>query len=337
MGTFIYNFIVAAILSIWVYIDASSNFRHGFLWAIGVFVGGLFFVPILFPIYFWIHPPVLFWDCPNCRRRNVTRFRECSRCHTVISVSEMDQRFRGNWGISDAISILVIAQFVGLLMILLYISLSIGQSHLSPKEIMDSLDASALWIAELILSNALIGLCLYCVTGRYRLPFTALGLTAKNLIRNIIFAILMTILLLVAEQVIVNIAVYIGKLLSTVEIEKLIQQEAQEQLKSLPTGFSDPIMMLAAFVLLILVPVSEEMLFRGIAYVALRDRLGKVRGLLLSAALFASLHGLVFHFIPLFLLGIGLGYLYERTRSLIPCIVVHLLINVVAMISTIHV
>jgi len=248
----------------------------------------------------------------------------------------MDQRFRGRWGISDAISILIIAQFVGQMVSLLYISLSTGQSDLSSQEIMDSLQPSVFWIAGLISSNVLIGLCLYCVTGRYRLPFTALGLTAKNLIRNVIFAILMTILLLLAEQVIVNIAVYIGKLLSTVEIEKLIRQEAQEQLKSLPTSISDPIMMLAAFVLLILVPVSEEMLFRGIAYVALRDRLGKVRGLLLSAILFASLHGLVFHFIPLFLLGVGLAYLYERTRSLIPCIVVHLLINVVAMISNFH-
>ena len=332
MGKIIYPLIVV-ILSIWVYSDAKLNFRHGFLWAFGVFVGGFLFFPILFPIYFWIHSPVLFWDCPNCRRRNLTRFRECSRCHTVLAESEMAQRLHGYWGISDAISILIIAQFVGLFAILLYMGLSTGQSSLSPREIMDSLEPSVLWIIELISSNVLIGLCLYCVTGRYRLPLTALGFTSKNLIRNVIFAILMTILLLIAEQVVINLSVYIGKLFSTVEIEQLIQQEAQKQLKDLPTNASDPLLVLVVFVLLILVPVSEEMLFRGIAYVALRDRFGKIGGLLLSAIFFASLHGLVFHFVPLFLLGLGLAYLYERTHSLIPCIVAHFLINFAAMIS----
>jgi membrane protease YdiL (CAAX protease family) len=336
MGKIIYLFIVI-ILSIWVYSNAKLNFRYGLPWAIGVFVGGMLSFPILFPIYFWIHPPVLFWDCPNCGRRNVTRFRECSRCHTVLSVSEMEKRFRGYWDMSDAVSILILAQFVGLIVILLYTGLSAWQSHLSSKEVIDSLEPSAFWIAELVSSNVLIGLCLYCVTGRYRLPLTALGFTSRNLIRNIIYAILMTILLLVAEQVIINLAVYIGKLFSTVNIEQLIQQEAREQLKGMPTNASDSIIVLVVFVLLILVPVSEEMLFRGIAYVALRGRFGKIGGLLLSAILFASLHGLVFHFVPLFFLGIGLAYLYERTRSLTPCIIVHVLINFVAMISNFHV
>ncbi|MFQ6040529.1 MAG: lysostaphin resistance A-like protein [Candidatus Poribacteria bacterium] len=332
MGKFIYPVIVIT-LSIWVYNDAKLNFRNGLLWSIGVLIGGFLFFPILFPIYFWIHPPFLFWDCPNCRRRNLTRFRECSRCHTVLAESEMEQRLRGYWGISDAISILLIAQFVSLLVILLSTDLSAGQANLSSKEVIDSLNPSVLWVAELISSNALIGLCLYCVTGRYRLPLTALGFTSNNLIRNIIFAILMTILLLVAEQVIINLIMYIGKFFSTVDIEKLIQQEAQQQLKIIPTSASDPLMILAVFVLLVLVPVSEEMLFRGIAYVAIRDRLGKTWGLLLSAILFASLHGLVFHFVPVLLLGLGLAYIYERTHSLIPCIVVHFLINVAAMIS----
>jgi len=336
MGTIIYSVIVV-ILSIWVYSDAKLNFRYGFPWALGVFVGGFLFFPILFPIYFWIYPPSLFWDCPNCRRRNRTFFRQCSRCHTVISEAEMEQRLRGYWGISDAIAILIIAQFVGLLVILLYTDFSALRANLSSKEVIDSLKPSAFWVAELVSSNALIGLCLYCVTGRYRLPLAALGFKYKNLIRNIIFAILMTILLLVAEQVIINLAVYIGKLFTTVNIEQLIQQEAREQLKGIPTNASDSIIVLVVFVLLILVPVAEEMLFRGIAYVALRGKFGKIGGLLLSAILFAGLHGLVFHFVPLFFLGVGLAYLYERTRSLIPCIIVHVLINFVAMIASFHV
>jgi membrane protease YdiL (CAAX protease family) len=48
-----------------------------------------------------------------------------------------------------------------------------------------------------------------------------------------------------------------------------------------------------------------------------------------SAALFSLMHAS--HGpdpIPLFLLAIGLGYLYRQTRRILPCIVVHLLLNV---------
>jgi membrane protease YdiL (CAAX protease family) len=48
-----------------------------------------------------------------------------------------------------------------------------------------------------------------------------------------------------------------------------------------------------------------------------------------SAALFSLMHAA--HGpdpIPLFLLAIGLGYLYRQTRRILPCIIVHLLLNV---------
>lgn len=50
--------------------------------------------------------------------------------------------------------------------------------------------------------------------------------------------------------------------------------------------------------------------------------------IVLSAAFFAAMHAS--HGpapIPLFLLAIGLGYLYQRTHRILPCIVVHLLLN----------
>jgi membrane protease YdiL (CAAX protease family) len=49
---------------------------------------------------------------------------------------------------------------------------------------------------------------------------------------------------------------------------------------------------------------------------------------LLSAALFAGLHWS--HGpdpIPLFVLAVGLGYLYQQTHRFLPCVVVHFLLN----------
>lgn len=50
--------------------------------------------------------------------------------------------------------------------------------------------------------------------------------------------------------------------------------------------------------------------------------------ILISAALFALMHlGQGLAPIPLFFLALGLGYLYQRTRRLTPCVVVHFLLN----------
>jgi membrane protease YdiL (CAAX protease family) len=54
--------------------------------------------------------------------------------------------------------------------------------------------------------------------------------------------------------------------------------------------------------------------------------------ILVSATLFAALHAS--HGpdpIPLFILAIGLGYLYQRTHRIVPCITVHLLLNSVTL------
>lgn len=56
--------------------------------------------------------------------------------------------------------------------------------------------------------------------------------------------------------------------------------------------------------------------------------------ILVSAALFASAHvGHGTDPIPLFLLAVGLGYLYQRTHRVTPCIVVHLLVNALSMLQ----
>ena len=38
--------------------------------------------------------------------------------------------------------------------------------------------------------------------------------------------------------------------------------------------------------------------------------------------------------IPLFLLSVGLGYLYRQTGSLIPCIVLHMILNSITLLAT---
>lgn len=74
----------------------------------------------------------------------------------------------------------------------------------------------------------------------------------------------------------------------------------------------------------IAVPITEEFLFRGLLYRWLRDRWGTWAGIFLSALIFALIHPPTAGAAPLiFLLGLALAWLYERTGSLKPGMVLH--------------
>lgn len=87
--------------------------------------------------------------------------------------------------------------------------------------------------------------------------------------------------------------------------------------------------LLIGFVVVVLAPLSEELVFRGFIYGGLRKRVGKLLALLLTSLAFAVVH-FQFHwamFSQIMLLGIILALIYEKTRSLIVPILAHSLYN----------
>jgi len=77
----------------------------------------------------------------------------------------------------------------------------------------------------------------------------------------------------------------------------------------------------------LLAPFCEEALFRGFLYGSLRSRLGVGTSLFVSAALFSSVHLDPGAVVPLFCIGWICGFVFERTRSLVPSMVAHGLWN----------
>ena len=73
----------------------------------------------------------------------------------------------------------------------------------------------------------------------------------------------------------------------------------------------------------ILAPLKEEIFFRGIIYPPLRNVYGRGKGILFTASIFALLHFDVVRFIPLFVGGVVLTWIYEKTSSLWPAILAH--------------
>jgi len=81
----------------------------------------------------------------------------------------------------------------------------------------------------------------------------------------------------------------------------------------------------------IIAPLVEETFFRGFLFQGFRQRYGWVAALLLSSGIFAASHLDPVSFIPTFVLGAVLGYVYHRSNSLWPSIILHFLNNGFAM------
>jgi uncharacterized protein len=87
---------------------------------------------------------------------------------------------------------------------------------------------------------------------------------------------------------------------------------------------------LACVALAVVGPVVEELLFRGLLTAAFRRRFGPMRTALVTAAVFALAHVLPRVIPPVFILGLALALVYERTGSALPGILVHCLYNGIA-------
>jgi uncharacterized protein len=90
-------------------------------------------------------------------------------------------------------------------------------------------------------------------------------------------------------------------------------------------------------ILLIVVaaPVSEEVCFRGMLFGGLRERLPRLGAALLGGLIFGGLHALtgVTAVPPLIVFGFLLSLLYEKTGSIVPGIILHMLNNSVALLG----
>lgn len=83
----------------------------------------------------------------------------------------------------------------------------------------------------------------------------------------------------------------------------------------------------------VIAPLTEEIFFRGFLYASLRTRVGVSKAMLISTLFFTALHFSVDAFIPILVLGVFLAWVYEKTGSLYPGILLHAANNGVALIA----
>ena len=83
----------------------------------------------------------------------------------------------------------------------------------------------------------------------------------------------------------------------------------------------------ALLVACVLAPVVEEIFFRGFMYGALRKKWGAGWATVITSAFFAYIHNNWFAFLPIFFLSCVLCYLYEKRKTLITPVVLHVIHN----------
>lgn len=79
--------------------------------------------------------------------------------------------------------------------------------------------------------------------------------------------------------------------------------------------------------------VVEELAFRGIIFAALQRVMGPVETIVVSALMFMTLHMSPVNAPHLFIMGLALGYLRYRSKSILPGVALHFLHNLLCTIA----
>lgn len=103
--------------------------------------------------------------------------------------------------------------------------------------------------------------------------------------------------------------------------------EPQEVVLQVAEMTSFPAILTVGFLVIVLVPISEELLFRGFIYRNLKAFFPGWWPAILSGLIFAGMHFNWLSLLPLFLLGVWLCLSYEKTGNILAPIIIHGLFN----------
>ena len=158
----------------------------------------------------------------------------------------------------------------------------------------------------------------------FRGRWAEIGLTRPVRLGQMIIALVVLFFFIskVLDVAITNpVADYFGLSLSS-------EREQQIEKEILQAKDTDLLASIASFVVIgILVPIAEEVLFRGVVQTFLVRRLGAILGILLTSLWFALLHIDIALFVPLFVIGLGLGFVRHRYQSIWGAVLLHAINN----------
>lgn len=320
----LFVFFVLLAAAAWVALDVRVRFPkglkmpEGWAWVVGTFLAG----PIFLPIYLIARRPVgAITTCPSCGRGTISHRASCIHCGQPITFESVPTA----WGLGEVVGV-VIAAAVSLPAV-------IGAAGLNQLSALDVL--TVIGVAQNTLFVLLVA---YIVRWRYHQRLATIGLTTQRwpwwAAAGVVAGAVTIPVSAAAERLAIAV---IALIVGPARAQAMAAAEEANQI--LATVLQTPRSTLEVAWLLVLlcvvVPVGEEVFFRGFLYTTLR-RWGWVRAVVFSSALFAAVHLQVVHFLPILWLGVVLALLYERTGSLVASIAVHSVNNLVAALSSLY-
>jgi membrane protease YdiL (CAAX protease family) len=157
----------------------------------------------------------------------------------------------------------------------------------------------------------------------------SLGLSVKNFFRNIIYGI---------SGYLSVIPILLATLIITLWLIKLFKYEppVQPVLEIFLEEKRRGVVVYLAVLASVFGPIAEELFFRAFMYRVVRARFGFKAALFSTSALFSVLHANLVGFAPIFILGMLLAYLFEKTGTIVASCSVHILHNT-AMVAAVFI
>lgn len=219
------------------------------------------------------------------------------------------------WNLLDVGKVLLI--FVGLIMVARILRADFSA--------VTTVSQTAKTVVIMLFVYGLLGfLVWYFAVGKYGGSLADLGFRSFDIKRGLNYAILWLVIVR-AGIIFYNI---IAGALGTLFGAKLPQEVVSRVPRLFGYGWSGIIIAVAVGALI--APVIEEVFFRGFLYPALRRQFGVFWAISLSSLVFGIFHLNVWLFVPTFLIGIVLAYLYEKENSLGPPIALHVANNLIS-------
>lgn len=225
------------------------------------------------------------------------------------------------WGLAE---VLAVAAF-GLLVVPLAASLLVGPW------------AGLAFVATAVLgqSAALLGGC-WQVLRRSGQTWAAVGLSGAGVARQGALGVVLAAPVVAAVHYGVQpAAVYLLGLVVGHERARMLaelEQWSNPLMQAMPPLRDWPAVLLFAALVCGVVPLAEEVFFRGLVYRAARRRLQPWQAAGLVAVAFAAVHLQVVNFLPIAVLGWAFAWAAERTGSLVPSVAMHAANNLVALV-----
>ena len=155
---------------------------------------------------------------------------------------------------------------------------------------------------------------------QHKEKLAALGLSVKNFFKNIWYGMVGYIAII---PVLIGIIAVMAFMMSMIKYVPEQQPVVQLFLKEKNTA----LLLYTSLFAAIVGPIMEELFFRGFMYNAVKKYVGVFWSAMVTALFFAFLHAHLVGFLPIFVLGVALAYLYERTGTLVSSITVHMIHN----------